>query len=64
MQFYIYENSIRPQIAQKTATQKICGLFCNFLSLFVISAWNCEINKTHFFGPAKEQPSFLGIKIV
>ena len=49
MQFYIYENSIRPQIAQKTATQKICGLFCDFLSLFVISAWNCEINKTQLF---------------
>ena len=65
MQFYIYENAMWPQIAQKQQHKKsaafpaICsGFFC----YFCLELRNQQ-NST-FFGQAKEEPSFLEIKIV
>lgn len=64
MQFYIYENSMRPQIAQKELHKKSAA-FSAISSVFLLFLLGTvKSTRLNFFGPAKEQHSFLGIKIV
>ena len=65
MQFYIYENAMWPQIAQKQQTKKYAAfsaISSVFFCYFCLELRNQQ-NST-FFGQAKEEPSFLEIKIV